>query len=62
MKTLKKTNGAKNQRHVNVFDGIVNIRAFSKKDIESIKNGDSFVRVPTQELNDLRVPVYSFLI
>lgn len=62
MKSQKNTKLFDSQHVSRALDGIKNIHAFSDKDIESIKSGDSFVLVPTQELSDLRVQVYSFLI
>ena len=53
---------SKNKTTVNIIDSIKVIDSFSKKDIEAIKNGDRFVRVTKEELEENRVPVYSYMI
>ena len=62
MKHKKKQIIVKNQRHNDILTDIIDINAFSKKDIESIMLGDAFVIVPSKELNNQRVQVYDFLI
>lgn len=62
MKVRKNKKCIKDQDFTNILNSIKDINSFTKKEIESIKNGDSFVRVSSQELKENRVPSYTFLI